>query len=288
LDTHQPTKIRVDGPLKAAVEANAAKLKAAKQAVVDLKKSGSDALASARYAEDAEMVALKQAEAAEANLEQMLNETTPLCAIPSEDDDAAAHNSSTQLTSAKADQTAREEAATQAQEASRLAADAVAAAEAQLESAEAELMLAESSFQAKSPFDEEDEDDQAQQIAALRSRLTDLKKELSERQAEEQTAKTAADDTKAALEASESLVPSTLSLVELEFAMLKQCVSAHDAKELSLMGDASKLAADWETRKIALEEELLRAKLQMKTGNTDFSTLETVKQLTPRGVQKAW
>jgi len=124
----------------------------------------------------------------------------------------------------------------------------------------------------------------SQQIDALRSRLTDLKKALSEKQAEEQTAKIEADEAKAALQAVErqeragdAKVQPTMNLLESERAMLEQCINAHETKEVSLMGDSDKLAADWQNTKIALEEELLRARLQMKTVNTEVSTFEQVK-----------
>merc|ERR1711998_309721 len=101
--------------------------------------------------------------------------------------------------------------------ASRRAADAVAAAEAELEWADHRMWhghrITFTQFQRILPLaqqeqlckawdnlesdstDEEDEaDEESQQLAVLRSRWTDLKKALSERLAEEQTSKTAADD----------------------------------------------------------------------------------------------
>jgi len=71
-------------------------------------------------------------------------------------------------------------------------------------------------------------------------------------------------------------VQPTMNLLESKHAMLEQCIKAHETKEVSLVGDSSKLAADWQNRKIALEEELLRAKLQMKTINTEVSAFERV------------
>merc|ERR1719443_694965 len=85
LNAHQTTKSKADGPLKAAVASYAAKLQAAKQVVADLKRSGDDELASARLQEEVETVALKQDEATEANLVQLLDNARSLCALPLED-----------------------------------------------------------------------------------------------------------------------------------------------------------------------------------------------------------
>jgi len=282
LDAYQATKSKVDGPLKVVVAANSAKLQAAKQVVADLERSGDDELEWARYPEEAEMVCLEQAATAEANLEKLLDKARTLLAVALEDENAdACTNGKAQLSSAKAEHSARQQAATQAQEASRFAADAVAAAQAELQSAES-IQEAQ-----KDSCDEKDEDvspvNRSQQIDALRSRLTDLKKALSEKQAEEQTAKTEADEAKTALEAVErqeraddAKVQPTMNLLESERAMLEQCINARETKEVSLMGDASKLAAEWENRKTALEEELLRAQLQMKTVNKEVFTFERV------------
>jgi hypothetical protein len=228
------------------------------------------------------MVCLELAATAEAILEKLLDKARTLLAVALEDENAdACTNGKAQLSSAKAEHSARQQAATQAQEASRFAADAVAAAQAELQSAES-IQEAQ-----KDSSDEEDEDvspvNRSQQIDALRSRLTDLKKALSEKQAEEQTAKTEADEAKTALEgverqerADDAKAQPTMKLLESERAMLEQCINAHETKEVSLMGDASKLAAEWENRKTALEEELLRAKLQMKTVNKEVFTFERV------------
>merc|ERR1719231_8614 len=120
-------------------------------------------------------------------------------------------------------------------------------------------------------------------IAELQSRVTDLKKAFSEKQAAEATAKTAADETKTALEAlerqniaDEAKVQPTMNLLESEKAMIESCINSHETKEVALVNDSSKLAADWQSRKIALDDELLRAQLQMKTVNTEVFTFERV------------
>lgn len=68
----------------------------------------------------------------------------------------------------------------------------------------------------------------------------------------------------------------TRSLLESEREMIGRCITAHEEKEALLKDDSSKRAADWQNRKVALEEELLRVNLQMNTANTEASTFKRV------------
>merc|ERR1712232_196068 len=68
----------------------------------------------------------------------------------------------------------------------------------------------------------------------------------------------------------------TTALLQAELVMIRQCISAHEAKETALLCEASKRKADWQERKAALDDEVLRASLQMKTVNAEFSAFKGV------------
>lgn len=139
--------------------------------MVDVRKKGSVELEAARHAEEAESLVLRQAEAAEAKLAQMLEEARALCELPPEDNDATAQ----------------------------------------------------------------------------------------------------------ALEGKESSTMQHMrSLLEAERAVINKCISAHKEKEASIEDDSAKRAADWQKEKAALEDELLRANLQMKAEDSLASAFKGI------------
>lgn len=317
-DDYTALKTRIEGELQKNLEDAEKKLKDVESAGKIARTEVDKKLAPLSHKEDAERVVLKQAEAAEANLVQMLDEARTLAAEAKGDQLEAmpddhekvqkGEKRSLLLESVKIRVSDCKQALSKAKAAATEADGALKKADPELKELEQRFELERATFQKEveamlqeeagsrgSSFAEElkedvhEEDspvlqDMLQKIAVLKAHVDDLKLVSEEKNAQLSAAAAASESAEAEMaqleeeEKNTEMPPLTGYYLSQELEIVAERKKTHEEHQGRMLDDQKQRKEDWEKEKIRLNEELHQAGMSIAVAKDDLEAAKNIRK----------